>query len=198
MFSSEADPQSGWSTPLEMNADVQYAATLVRTILLHWNAKFNRTMSNLMEISHDNAFLSYHPYEFTQRTLLARFQMNLTNSTQFFHKPVYSALGLLANLAPTASKVFEESGLTYLITKDDSYPFYAALVVVADISFLEIEIPISIKSFGYRNETIVCFVEAIKNKLTDPYYVWKSFGAPAYPNVTVRDEMRRVQVCSIF
>jgi len=49
-------------------------------------------------LSNDNAFLSYHPFPFTQRTLLARFQVNGTDAThvQFIRKPVYSAMALLS------------------------------------------------------------------------------------------------------
>lgn len=53
--------------------------------------------------SNDNGFLSYNPHFFTQRTLLARFQMNNTepHHVQFIRKPVYSAMGLLSYLGET-------------------------------------------------------------------------------------------------
>lgn len=65
---SEADPIAGWSTPRDFQADVRYAATLMSTVMLHWHAKLaGGVMSQLESISHDNAFLSYHPHEFSQR-----------------------------------------------------------------------------------------------------------------------------------
>jgi len=49
-------------------------------------------------LSNDNAFLSYHPFPFTQRTLLARFQVNETDLPhfQFIRKPIYSIMALMA------------------------------------------------------------------------------------------------------
>lgn len=67
-FRSEADPIAGWSTPRDFQADVRYAATLMSTVMMHWHAKLaGGVMSQLESISHDNAFLSYHPHEFSQR-----------------------------------------------------------------------------------------------------------------------------------
>jgi len=49
-------------------------------------------------LSNDNAFLSYHPFPFSQRTLLARFQMNSTDPphVQFIRKPIYSVMALMS------------------------------------------------------------------------------------------------------
>lgn len=51
-------------------------------------------------LSNDNAFLSYHPHPFSQRTLTARFQVNDTRPphVQLLRKPVLTAMGLLALL----------------------------------------------------------------------------------------------------
>lgn len=53
---------------------------------------------NFTLLSNDNAFLSFNPEFFTQRTLLARFQMNNTNPphVQFIRKPIHSVMGLLS------------------------------------------------------------------------------------------------------
>lgn len=55
-------------------------------------------------LSNDNAFLSYHPHPFTQRTLTARFQVNNTRPphVQLLRKPVLTAMGLLALLGEPA------------------------------------------------------------------------------------------------
>ena len=55
---------------------------------------------NYTLLSNDNAFLSYHPHPFTQRTLTARFQVNNTQPphVQLIRKPVLTAMGLLALL----------------------------------------------------------------------------------------------------
>lgn len=51
-------------------------------------------------LSNDNAFLSYHPHQFSQRTLTARFQVNDTRPphVQLLRKPVLAAMALLALL----------------------------------------------------------------------------------------------------
>lgn len=55
---------------------------------------------NYTLLSNDNAFLSYHPHPFTQRTLTARFQVNNTQPphVQLIRKPVLTVMGLLALL----------------------------------------------------------------------------------------------------
>lgn len=59
------------------------------------NSTINYTL-----LSNDNAFLSYHPFPFTQRTLTARFQVNNTQPphVQLIRKPVLTVMGLLALL----------------------------------------------------------------------------------------------------
>lgn len=86
-----ADPTSGWSKNVSSYADVHYAHTLISIVFEHWGALSNGKLARLESISHDNAFLSYHPYEFEQRTMLARFSMNDTIpwTFQFIQKPVY-------------------------------------------------------------------------------------------------------------
>ena len=44
-------------------------------LLRSGNASINYTL-----LSNDNGFLSFYPHQFTQRTLLARFQMNFTDT----------------------------------------------------------------------------------------------------------------------
>ncbi|KFM60405.1 hypothetical protein X975_17995, partial [Stegodyphus mimosarum] len=63
-------------------------------------------------LSSDNAFLSYFPNQFTQRTMLARFQVNntLPKYVEFVKKPVYTVFGLLGKLCPLLLhvKVFQQ------------------------------------------------------------------------------------------
>lgn len=55
---------------------------------------------NYSLLSNDNAFLSYHPHPFSQRTLTARFQVNNTQPphVQLVRKPVLAVMALLALL----------------------------------------------------------------------------------------------------
>lgn len=130
VYNDEADPLVGWSLPQAWRADVTYAAMVVKVGLppgappaagggraagsqgrgcphpqviaqhqdrLVANSSFPVRYALL---SNDNAFLSYHPHPFAQRTLTARFQVNDTRPphVQLLRKPVLSAMGLLALL----------------------------------------------------------------------------------------------------
>ncbi|TSO98516.1 Tankyrase-1 [Bagarius yarrelli] len=96
VYNDEADPLVGWNKPLVWRADVTYAAMVIKDLLI---ADVNNTI-NFTLLSNDNAFLSYYPHQFTQRTLTARFQINNTHTpyVQFLRKPVLTAMGLLALL----------------------------------------------------------------------------------------------------
>ena len=89
-----------WSRPRWWRADATYAATAAKVIALHQNLWIQPGKINYKLLSNDNGFLSYHPNEFTQRTLVARFQVNQTEPhyTQIIRKPIYSLMGLLSLL----------------------------------------------------------------------------------------------------
>ncbi|XP_047271606.1 alpha-L-iduronidase isoform X2 [Homo sapiens] len=102
IYNDEADPLVGWSLPQPWRADVTYAAMVVKVIAQHQNLLLANTTSAFPYalLSNDNAFLSYHPHPFAQRTLTARFQVNNTRPphVQLLRKPVLTAMGLLALL----------------------------------------------------------------------------------------------------
>ncbi|XP_076793870.1 alpha-L-iduronidase isoform X3 [Arvicanthis niloticus] len=102
IYNDEADPLVGWSVPQPWRADVTYAALVVKVIAQHQNLLFANSSSAMRYalLSNDNAFLSYHPYPFSQRTLTARFQVNNTHPphVQLLRKPVLTVMGLLALL----------------------------------------------------------------------------------------------------
>lgn len=200
MWYSEADPTSGWSKPLPQNADVRYAVTLVNIVLEHWQAKYHGSLANLTGISHDNAFLSYHPYEFEQRTLLARFQMNETRPphVQMIEKPVYAALGMLATLGERAGSVRSlKSGIKYLISygkRKDSKYVSAILTCASTDAFRKVVLNLKNTS----RHQLVYFLEYLERDRTDPAAVWRMYGQPPYPNETVRFAMRKQQVSIII
>lgn len=78
------------------------------------NSTINYTL-----LSNDNAFLSYHPHPFTQRTLTARFQVNNTQPphVQLIRKPVLTVMGLLALLGdPSKSFLwYQQSPVLFLV-----------------------------------------------------------------------------------
>lgn len=193
---SEADPTSGWSKPLPQNADVRYAVTLVNIVLEHWQAKYHGILVNLTGISHDNAFLSYYPYEFEQRTLFARFQMNLTRPPhiQMIEKPVYAALGMLATLGERAGSVNSlSSGIKYLLSygkrKD---PKYVSAIFTCGSTDAIRKVVVNLNNTSGRR--LVYFVEYLERSRTDPAAVWRTYGRPPYPNDTIRLAMREQQV----
>ncbi|XP_008567550.1 PREDICTED: alpha-L-iduronidase [Galeopterus variegatus] len=102
VYNDEADPLVGWSLPQRWRADVTYAAMVVKVIAQHQNLLVagSGARVHFALLSNDNAFLSYHPHPFSQRTLTARFQVNNTRPrhVQLLRKPVLTAMGLLALL----------------------------------------------------------------------------------------------------
>ncbi|KAL8591064.1 hypothetical protein ACOMHN_037297 [Nucella lapillus] len=124
-YNDEADPLVGWSKPERWRATAAYAAMAVKVICQHQNILLapNYPAINYTLLSNDNGFLSFHPHHFTQRTLLARFQMNQTGDSlllagtsgiktrnnnnnnnskvkyvTFVRKPIYAAMVLLSKL----------------------------------------------------------------------------------------------------
>jgi len=69
---SEADPLTGWSKSEPWRADVRYGAMVAAVITAHQYVMVRQYGLPLQLLSNDNGFLNYHPYYFTQRTLLAR------------------------------------------------------------------------------------------------------------------------------
>lgn len=197
---TECDPSSGWSKNLSSNADVSYANSLTSIVFDHWNALYKNRLPHLESISHDNSFLSYHPYEFEQRTLLARFVMNNTNpkTINFIQKPVYGALGLLGSLAEYATEITTEKNVSYIITLSRNY---AAVLLLSKENYQMDEIEFTFKLSRYwMNATcakFAYFAEYLNQNRTDPYAIWMQYNRPSYPNDTVIADMQHAQV-SLF
>ncbi|XP_011178361.1 alpha-L-iduronidase isoform X2 [Zeugodacus cucurbitae] len=203
----EADPIAGWSTPQDFYEDVRYAAKLVYIVFLHWHAKLNfREFKYLESISHDNAFISYHPFEFTQRTLLAHFRMNNSQPvhSQFIQKPVYAALGMLSKLAPIAAdiediKLSTSNDVLWLLKTSSTVnnPLYLSWLLLPGENTKRIEnftlhrhLPFQLCSI----ETFAYVVELLEKGKTDPAYFWRTQGGSRpFPNAMERAAMRLAQ-----
>lgn len=203
---SEADPVAGWSTPREFQSNVKYASILVSTVLQHWSAVFSDRLPHLESISHDNGFLSYHPFEFDQRTLLARFQMNETSPkhVQFVAKPVYSALGMLANLGPSATDtIFADGNLTYIVSFDKD-PFYSCLLLSISNDTFEVAVKRTNLTVNLTlpeklsTHKIAYIIEGLQAGLNDPKILWSYYGKPSYPNTTEFAAMRSIQFPTVL
>ncbi|XP_067625119.1 alpha-L-iduronidase isoform X2 [Eurosta solidaginis] len=203
----EADPIAGWSTPQDYHEDVRYAAKLIYIVLLHWHSKLqNAEFKNLETISHDNAFISYHPYEFSQRTLLAHFRMNnsLPVHSQFIQKPVYAALGMLSKLGSLATDIEtlplngSQSGIWLLksVSVSENLLYLSWLILPKENTTnfenftLHRHLP-----FVLSNNTILAYViEILEQGYTDPAHIWRTqAGETPFPNAKQRAEMRHAQ-----
>lgn len=220
---SEADPTAGWSHPLPGNANVQYAAALIENVLLHWRARVAtnpQQLPQLSGISHDNAFVSYHPFEFEQRTLFARFRMNRTGppaDEQLFAKPVYAAMGMLAGVMLGAADggqhvAAPQSTATcmWVMSRNTgdrpaaANEWYASVLLVSRGSNVSQQlndeyptrddIRVRIDGIASGGVRLLWFVEYLEHQQTDPHHVWMANGRPAYPGASVRAAMRRAQV----
>lgn len=201
---SEADPTSGWAKQHSPYADVRYANMLIRTVFQHWDATYTQQLPSLESISHDNAFLSYHPFEFEQRTLLAKFSMNNTAPphVQFLRKPVHSALGMLGSLGNYASSTKNTDGNMVCLTTISIN--YGAVICTSSDDKIErnivgVNVMVNASELLDReaysaNRDAAYFVEYLSNELTDPYFIWNQWKKPPYPNVTVFTDMRRAEV----
>lgn len=202
---SEADPIKKWSEPRDFQADSRYAAVLVETVLEHWQARFDGRMKHLESISHDNSFLNFHPHFFTQRTLLARFQMNNTTPkhVQFVQKPVFTALGLLANLATFAGQVNElkSEKFSYVVTRNaQPNNFFACILMWSHVDLNTttnkstiFEIDIGNITSKDSNDELFYFVEGIDNKRTNPSAIYERSNRSPFPDINLLKQMRQAQ-----
>lgn len=203
---SEADPSTGWSKPLTSNTNVQYANQLLHIVLSHWNAIYREQLSRLIDISHDNAFLSYHPFEFEQRTLLARFRMNLTHPphVQFIQKPVYGVLGMLGHMAELASEQITGSkGSVCVVSRGyKTDEFYSAILLTSALNasssynsnqIVRLDLRIIFQQ-PQNLSSLIWMAEFLEQNVTDPFYEWTRAGRPNYPDIKTRHQLRLKQV----
>lgn len=194
---TEADPIKKWSEPRDFQADTRYAAILVETIFEHWQAMYEGTMKNLESLSHDNAFLNFVPHIFTQRTLLARFQMNNTTPqhVQFVKKPVYSALGLVASVGETASKVREVKGenISFVVTANEK-SFYSCIIIWSQVdtrvNYKNKSRKVEILVSKLNGDNLFYIVESVDSKRTNPSKIYEENRRPSYPDPSLFKLMR--------
>ncbi|XP_040398093.1 alpha-L-iduronidase isoform X3 [Cygnus olor] len=204
IYNDEADPMVGWSIPQPWRADVTYAAMVVKVIIQHQNlliAKANNTI-NYTLLSNDNAFLSYYPHYFTQRTLTARFQMNNTKPphVQMVRKPVLTVMGLLALLGEKQifAEVKSSEGestendtvgvLASVHTPSELQPsdsWQATLLIYSSednkTSSNISTVTVNATHFPKLREPVY-MTYYLDNNQTNPYLKWKEVGSPDFPS----------------
>ncbi|XP_033763065.1 alpha-L-iduronidase-like [Pecten maximus] len=213
-YNDEGDPLVGWSRPEVWRADATYAAMVTKVIGQHQNIVLRggaqrEQMFNFSLLSNDNGFLSWYPFQFTQRTLNARFQINNTHPphTQFLRKPVHSAMVLLSLLGNHQLHVnFSESILGGKHVKNDSFVGVIASChrpeSTDDRDSRQITVVLynSDDTRSSANQTVSISVRVIGNifdldetmivgytvdnaiKTGNVYLMWSQFGKPKYPS----------------
>uniref|UniRef100_A0A8C5K875 Iduronidase, alpha-L n=1 Tax=Jaculus jaculus TaxID=51337 RepID=A0A8C5K875_JACJA len=213
IYNDEADPLVGWSLPQPWRADVTYAALVVKVITQHQNLLVANTSSsiNYTLLSNDNAFLSYHPYPFSQRTLTARFQVNNTHPphVQLLRKPVLTAMGLLALLdeeqlwaeVSRAGAVLDSShtvGVLASTHNPEGSEAWRATVLVYTSDDIRAHpnhsIPVTLHLYGVpRGLGLVYVVRYLDNRLCSPYREWQLLGRPVFPSAEQFQRMRKAE-----
>ncbi|KAG9261607.1 alpha-L-iduronidase [Astyanax mexicanus] len=210
IYNDEADPLVGWNKPLTWRADVTYAAMVVKVISQHQDlliANQNNTV-NYTLLSNDNAFLSYHPHQFTQRTLTARFQINNTNPAhvQLLRKPVLTVMGLLALLGElqVQAQVFGGSQvdgsvgvlasvhLPQIPHTADSWQSTVLIYNSRDnlTSNSSTLITLHLTGAPPPHTDLMYVTHYMDNNASNPYELWRKMGSPDYPTLQQLTQLR--------
>ncbi|XP_058157862.1 alpha-L-iduronidase isoform X1 [Dasypus novemcinctus] len=214
VYNDEADPLVGWSLPQPWRADVTYAAMVVKVIAQHQNLLIANGSSSVRYalLSNDNAFLSYHPHPFSQRTLTARFQVNNTRPphVQLLRKPVLTAMGLLALLdseqlwAEVSRAGVEVSGshaVGVLASAhrpaDPADAWRASVLVYASDdtrAHANRSAAVTLSLFGVPPAPGLVYVTLyLDNRLCSPHGEWQRLGRPVFPSPEQFRRMRAAE-----
>ncbi|KAM9742779.1 alpha-L-iduronidase isoform 1-T1 [Dama dama] len=214
IYNDEADPLVGWSLPQPWRADVTYAAMVVKVIAQHQNLLLANASSAVRYalLSNDNAFLSYHPHPFSQRTLTARFQVNNTRPphVQLLRKPVLTAMALLALLDGEQLWAEVSRGGTVLDSNHTVGVLASAhrstgpadawratvLVYGSDDTRAHANrtVPLILSLHGVPPGPEVVFVQLyVDNWLCSPYSEWRRLGRPVFPSAEQFRSMRAAE-----
>ncbi|KAM6150942.1 alpha-L-iduronidase isoform 2-T2 [Erethizon dorsatum] len=213
IYNDEADPLVGWSLPQLWRADVTYAALVVKVIAQHQNLLVaNASASCYKLLSNDNAFLSYHPHPFSQRTLTARFQVNNTRPphVQLLRKPVLTAMGLLALLdgeqlwaeVSRAGAVLDSNHTVGVLASahrpEGPHDAWRATVLVYASDDIRAHpgrsVPVTVRLLGVpEGPGLVYTTSYLDNRLCSPEREWRRAGSPAFPSAAEFRRMRAVE-----
>ncbi|GAB5571029.1 alpha-L-iduronidase precursor [Prionailurus iriomotensis] len=215
IYNDEADPLVGWSLPQPWRADVTYAALVVKVIAQHQNLLVANSSSPVRYalLSNDNAFLSYHPHPFTQRTLTARFQVNNTRPphVQLLRKPVLTAMALLALLDGEQlwAEVWQggtllDSNHTVGVLASAHRPASPAdawratvLVYASDDTRTHPNrsVALTLRLHGVPSGPGLVYVTLyLDNRFCSPHGEWQRLGRPVFPSAEEFRHMRAAEV----
>ncbi|XP_023556192.1 alpha-L-iduronidase isoform X4 [Octodon degus] len=213
IYNDEADPLVGWSLPQPWRADVTYAALVVKVITQHQNLLVaNASTSTYRLLSNDNAFLSYHPHPFSQRTLTARFQVNNTQPphVQLLRKPVLTAMGLLALLdgdqlwaeVSRAGAVLDSNHTVGVLASahrpEGPGDAWRATVLIYASDDTRAHpgrsVRVTVRLHGVpAGPGLVYTTRYLDNRLCSPQREWQRAGSPAFPSVAEFRRMRAAE-----
>ncbi|XP_030368687.1 alpha-L-iduronidase isoform X3 [Strigops habroptila] len=187
----------------ETGVRLDYISLHKKVIIQHQNLLFSKANNtvNYTLLSNDNAFLSYYPHYFTQRTLTARFQMNNTKPphVQMVRKPVLTVMGLLALLGQkqifaevnsSEGKSTENSTVGVLAsvhTPNEMQPSdsWQATVLMYSSEDNRTSSNISTVTVNATHfpklQELVYVMYYLDNNQTNPYLKWKNLGSPDFP-----------------
>ncbi|XP_045189835.2 alpha-L-iduronidase-like [Mercenaria mercenaria] len=219
-YNDEADPLVGWSKDEQWRADSTYAAMVAKIVVQHQNHFISNPspeIKNYTLLSNDNGFLSWYPHQFTQRTLLARFQINTTEPphTHFFQKPVFSVMGLLSLLGEKQiqTSISDDSGR--LVSDDgefgvlssvhnpafkgtsDSWQIASLIYFSNDTgpqkgsTHVDVYMDINPPSGASQEMVLVSWI--LDNTFGNPYAIWEQYGKPDYPTLEQMTLMRGIE-----
>lgn len=103
MGNEEVDALGGWNHIEDWHGDAGNAAAIARILAMHEDlitlgGGWAPTNVSWGYHANDNAFLNYGDAWFSQRTLVARFEMNRTNTVEVIRKPTLNTMAMLSLL----------------------------------------------------------------------------------------------------
>jgi len=203
IINDEADPLVGWNRAFWWRTDSTYAAIIAKVICMH-QYHFNINSDTVYKLlSNDNAFLSYHPHFFSQRTLNSRFQMNNSNPaySHLIRKPALTVMSFLSKLGDqqidlkvTTNNQSTIGGMASIRGSscnnlEVSTILYNSANTEIRTSNDEIKIKYQLKSiiknlaiYSNCSNRISMMVCRIDNHLTNPYKIWTQMKRPVFPS----------------
>lgn len=210
----EADPLVGWDRIMDWRGDARYPAMIAKAINQHIDAFITNQSLGLTYdlLGNDNGFLNYPDpaHYFTQRTLVTRFDMNLTHTIESIRKPslnVMAMLALLGNtlhrdvtgLLPSAEGVL---GAVFTSRAADTREgcgkeFSAVLYNSLDASIITYTTNITLTAVGLDGAILSPQARVAVFLLDDAHgnaeAQWQHLGSPTFPTAADFASLRRAQ-----
>jgi hypothetical protein len=155
-------------------------------------------------LSNDNGFLNYgdnHDHAFTQRTLVSRFDMNLTHTVEVVRKPVINVMLLLSLLGDRISRSVQGAGdpMTSTVGVLPTLRFGAATNELAILvygsmdssnSTGNVSVQLSLTNLPDLGSSVAIAMDLLDNSHGNAYGTWQAQGEPLYPTAAQFAAMR--------